>query len=89
MQTHLSDSFHIMAKPTGAICNLDCEYCFYLEKEKLYPSVKNWAMPDDVLEKYIKEYIQSQKVPEIIFAKCEIKFTQILLCLEMRANFRY
>ena len=57
-----------MAKPTGEICNLDCEYCFYLEKEKLYPSVKNWAMPDDVLEKYIKEYIQSQKVPEIIFA---------------------
>jgi uncharacterized protein len=57
-----------MAKPTGAICNLDCEYCFYLEKEKLYPSVKNWAMPDDVLEKYIQEYIQSQKVPEIIFA---------------------
>ena len=68
MQPHLSDSFHIMAKPTGAICNLDCEYCFYLEKEKLYPAVKNWAMPDDVLEKYIKEYIQSQKVPEIIFA---------------------
>jgi len=68
MQPHLSDSFHIMAKPTGAICNLDCKYCFYLEKEKLYPSVKNWAMPDDVLEKYIKEYIQSQKVPEIIFA---------------------
>ncbi len=68
MQPRLSDSFHIMAKPTGAICNLDCEYCFYLEKEKLYPSVKNWAMPDDVLEKYIQEYIQSQKVPEIIFA---------------------
>jgi uncharacterized protein len=68
MQPHLSDSFHIMAKPKGAICNLDCEYCFYLEKEKLYPSAKNWAMPDDVLEKYIKEYIQSQEVPEIIFA---------------------
>jgi len=68
MHPRLSDSFHIMAKPTGAICNLDCKYCFYLEKEKLYPSVKNWAMPDDVLEKYIKEYIQSQKVPEIIFA---------------------
>jgi len=68
MHPRLSDSFHIMAKPTGAICNLDCEYCFYLEKEKLYPSVKNWAMPDDVLEKYVKEFIQSQKVPEIIFA---------------------
>jgi uncharacterized protein len=68
MSSHLSDTFHIMAKPTGAICNLDCEYCFYLEKEKLYPLVKNWTMPDDVLEKYVKEYIQSQKVPEIIFA---------------------
>jgi len=68
MHPRLSDSFHIMAKPTGAICNLDCEYCFYLEKEKLYPSAKNWAMPDDVLEKYIQEYIQSQKVPEFIFA---------------------
>ena len=68
MHPRLSDSFHIMAKPTGAICNLDCEYCFYLEKEKLYPTVKNWAMPEDVLEKYIKEYIQSQTVPEIIFA---------------------
>ena len=68
MNMRLSDSFHIMAKPTGAICNLDCEYCFYLEKEKLYPSVKNWAMPDDVLEKYIKEYIHSQQVPEITFA---------------------
>ena len=64
MHPHLSDSFHIMAKPTGAICNLDCEYCFYLEKEKLYPLVKNWTMPDDVLEKYI----QSQNVSEIIFA---------------------
>jgi uncharacterized protein len=53
MQSYLSDSFHIMAKPTGAICNLDCEYCFYLEKEKLYPLVKNWTMPDDVLEKYV------------------------------------
>jgi uncharacterized protein len=68
MDMRLSDSFHIMVKPTGAICNLGCEYCFYLEKEKLYPSVKNRAMPDDVLEKFIKEYIQSQNVPVITFA---------------------
>ena len=68
MHTRLSDSFHIMVKPIGAICNLNCEYCFYLEKEKLYPSEKNWAMPYDVLEKYIKEYIQTQKVPEINIA---------------------
>lgn len=30
-------AFHVMAKPTGAICNLDCEYCFFLSKEQLYP----------------------------------------------------
>ena len=29
--------FHIMTKPVGPICNLDCQYCFYLQKEKLYP----------------------------------------------------
>ena len=68
MTGNLANSFHIMAKPIGAICNLNCEYCFYLEKEKLYPEVKNWAMQDDVLEKYIKEYIRSQEAPEITFA---------------------
>lgn len=31
-------AFHIMTKPTGPICNLDCTYCFYLDKEKLYPN---------------------------------------------------
>ena len=62
------ESFHIMAKPNGPICNLDCDYCFYLEKEKLYPNNENWIMPENVLEKYTKEYISSQKVSEIVFS---------------------
>ena len=64
----LSNAFHLMAKPTGPICNLDCEYCFYLEKEKLYNPKKNWAMADEVLEKYIKDYIEAQNMPGITFA---------------------
>ncbi len=60
--------FHIMAKPIGPICNLDCKYCFYLEKENLYPKKTNWAMPDDVLESYIRQYIEAQQVPVITFA---------------------
>ena len=41
--------FHVMSKPTGAICNLDCDYCFFLSKESLYPG-SGFRMPDDVLE---------------------------------------
>jgi uncharacterized protein len=61
-------SFHIMTKPVGPICNLDCKYCFYLEKEKLYPGKSNWRMPDDVLERYVRQYIDGQDVPEVTFA---------------------
>ncbi len=62
-----SDAFHIITKPNGPLCNLDCKYCFYLEKEKLFPGNKNWAMPDNVLESFIKQYIETQSVPEINF----------------------
>ncbi|WP_052810349.1 anaerobic sulfatase maturase [Vibrio renipiscarius] len=52
---------HVMAKPTGSICNLDCHYCFYLEKEALYPErVSAWKMPEDVLREYIRQYIENQ-----------------------------
>jgi uncharacterized protein len=64
----LPPAFHIMTKPIGPICNLDCKYCFYLEKEKLYPDKTNFRMPDNVLERYIQQYIESQTVPEISFA---------------------
>jgi uncharacterized protein len=62
--------FHIMTKPIGPICNLDCSYCFYLEKENLYPGSKHWAMQPDLLERYIREFIAAQppEAPEIQFA---------------------
>lgn len=62
-------SVHVMAKPSGAICNIDCKYCFYLEKEKLYPEKgKAWRMDDATLEQYVKQYIEAQDVPEVNFA---------------------
>ena len=58
---HHQTGCHVMAKPSGSICNLDCEYCFYLEKEKLYPERnQNWRMSDDTLEQYIKQHIDAQ-----------------------------
>jgi len=57
-----------MTKPSGPICNLDCKYCFYLEKEKLYPTTKDFKMSDHVLEEYIRQYIEAQEVPEVNFA---------------------
>jgi len=57
-----------MTKPIGPICNLDCKYCFYLEKERLYPDERKWKMSDEVLERYIRQYIQHQETPEISFA---------------------
>lgn len=61
-------AFHVMTKPIGPICNLDCKYCFYLEKEKLFPSNENFKMTDEVLESYVRQYIENQDVPSISFA---------------------
>src|SRR5437773_10468289 len=61
-------AFHVMTKPIGPICNLDCKYCFYLEKENLYTGNQRWQMSDEVLEEYVRQYIQAQDVPEINFA---------------------
>lgn len=60
--------FHVLTKPIGPICNLDCKYCFYLEKEVLYPAASKWAMPDDVLERYIRQYIEAQPTDVVSFA---------------------
>jgi uncharacterized protein len=60
-------AFHLLAKPTGAVCNLACEYCFFLSKEKLYPG-SPFCMTDEVLEEYIRQYIESQRVPEASIA---------------------
>ena len=61
--------FHIMAKPHGPICNLDCTYCYYLEKENLYAaSGRDFRMHDDVLENYIRQYIESHPSETIQFS---------------------
>jgi uncharacterized protein len=67
-EPHRLPGFHIMAKPVGPICNLNCRYCFYLEKENLYPATASWSMPGDVLESYIRQYIEAQEAPTINFA---------------------
>jgi len=51
-------AFHLLAKPTGAICNLDCEYCFFLSKEMLYPGSR-FRMADDLLETYLRQLIEA------------------------------
>lgn len=57
-----------MTKPTGPLCNLDCKYCFYLEKENLYPQTRKWAMTDEVLEAYVRGYIEAQDTDTVNFA---------------------
>ena len=57
-----------MVKPTGPICNLGCTYCYYLEKEELYPSGRSFKMSPPVLESFIQQYISAQDVPEVNFA---------------------
>ena len=61
-------AFNVIAKPNGPICNLDCKYCYYLEKENLYPNTVNYKMPYDVLESFIQQYIRAQKVETVNFA---------------------
>jgi len=60
-------AFHIMTKPRGAICNLDCKYCYFLKKEALYPE-SNFSMSIETLEEYTRQTIESQQVPEVVFA---------------------
>lgn len=62
------NNFGVMAKPSSSVCNIDCTYCFYLEKEHLYPDrKKQWRMNNTTLENYIRDQIQSQKSDVIDF----------------------
>jgi serine-type anaerobic sulfatase-maturating enzyme len=60
--------FQVMTKPIGPICNLDCKYCYYLEKEQLFPQQKHWQMQEHLLEEYIKQNFAAQEVPVVSFA---------------------
>jgi uncharacterized protein len=61
------NAFHVMLKPAGPSCNLDCTYCYYLEKRKLYPGKKDFRMTDELLEEFIKQFIQAHDVPVVTF----------------------
>ena len=67
MGRSLPRAFHVMAKPSGSACNLRCEYCFFLKKEKLYPN-SNFRMSDEVHEAYIKQLLSAHQVPQITVA---------------------
>jgi uncharacterized protein len=56
--------FHVLAKPTGAICNLDCKYCFFLSKEMLYPGDR-FRMSDELLQTYIRQLLEAQPLGEV------------------------
>lgn len=60
--------FHVMAKPGGAKCNIDCQYCFYLHKENLLHQPKQPKMDDETLEAFVKSYIESQDGEQIVFS---------------------
>jgi uncharacterized protein len=60
--------FHAMAKPTGPVCNLNCDYCYYLSKHDLLERGESWRMSDEVLEEFIRQYIEGHNHREIIFS---------------------
>ena len=60
--------FHAMVKPTGAICNLDCTYCYYLHKEQLLGSDRKFRISDEILETHIRQYIEGQRGEEVVFS---------------------
>jgi uncharacterized protein len=61
------ESFHLLAKPTGAICNLNCSYCFFLAKEELYPG-SGFRMSDHLLHEYLRQLLEAHRGPEVTVA---------------------
>src|SRR5512135_3339782 len=62
-----SQGMHVLAKPIGPVCDIKCDYCFYLEKRGLFGSGEEYRMPDAVLAKYIEQYVASQPTPVVEF----------------------
>ena len=73
MNSHLMERnsipprIHVLAKPSGATCNLACSYCFFLDKELLYPN-SNFRMTEDVLENYIRQLIETHRSNQVTVA---------------------
>ncbi len=59
---------HVMIKATGPVCNLNCDYCYYLSKEQLLSTDSHWRISDQTLENFIRQYIEQQNAKEIIFS---------------------
>lgn len=58
---------YVMLKPAGAHCNLACKYCYYMEKNKLYPTAQRHLMSDEMLEQFTREYIEAQTMNQVLF----------------------
>ena len=58
---------YVMLKPASAHCNLACKYCYYLEKNKLYPTAQRHLMSDEMLEQFTREYIEAQTMNQVLF----------------------
>jgi uncharacterized protein len=59
---------HVMVKPTGPLCNLNCTYCYYLPKRDLLGKPEKWRMSDEVLEVFIRQYFEGQNCKEVVFS---------------------
>ncbi len=67
MDAPFSNPVYLLAKPAGSLCNLACQYCYYTEKAKLYQHAPRHTMSDEILERFIKEYIEMQATPQVLF----------------------
>jgi uncharacterized protein len=66
-KTKALPGFHLLAKPSGSACNLGCKYCYFLSKKSLYPG-SSFRMSEELLETYIRQYIEAQKNPQVTIA---------------------
>jgi len=76
--------FHVMAKPAGSACNLDCSYCFYLSKQNLPGGPGGGHMDDDLLDRFVQDHIQSVTADEVVFfGKVLVNFCETLVAQHM------
>ena len=61
------NAFHVMLKPAGPSCNLNCTYCYYLEKRKLYRDTRNFHMSEELLENFTRQFIEAHDIPVVTF----------------------
>lgn len=62
-----ASGIHVVAKPMGPMCNLACDYCFYLEKKALFGECENFRMSDEVMTNFVRDYVRSQPTPVVEF----------------------